>query len=127
MPTHAARARILDDLTLQRTVVNSASSKEGTDPAFSAAAFAMTRKGEISAPVLSKFGYHHPARDRRSARVRSFEEVKPDLMAEQKKQALADARRGYAQIFLTRRSVNTELIDRLQAEAAIGQLERWRS
>ena len=28
------------------------------DPAFAAAAFAMTRKGEISAPVLSQFGYH---------------------------------------------------------------------
>ena len=92
------------------------------DPAFSSAAFAMTRKGEISAPVLSKFGYHIILfEDRRPARVRSFEEVKPDLMAEQKKQALADARAEATRRIFSDPTlkVNTELIDRLQAEAAV--------
>lgn len=90
------------------------------DPAFASAAFAMTRKGEISAPVLSKFGYHIILfEDRRPARVRSFEEVKPDLMADQKKQALADARAEATRRIFSDPTlkVNTELIDRLQAEA----------
>jgi peptidyl-prolyl cis-trans isomerase C len=91
------------------------------DPAFSSAAFAMMRKGEISAPVLSKFGYHIILfEDRRPARVRSFEEVKPELMAEQKKQALADTRAEATRKIFSDPTlkVNTELIDRLNAEAA---------
>ena len=91
------------------------------DPAFASVAFAMTRKGEISAPVLSKFGYHIILfEDRRPARVRSFEEVKPELMAEQKKQALADARAEATRKIFSDPTlkVNTELIERLQVEAA---------
>ncbi len=92
------------------------------DPAFATAAFAMTRKGEISAPVLSKFGYHIILfEDRRPAGVRTFEEVKPELMADQKSKAIAEAkaeatRRIFSDPTL---KVNAELIERLNAEAAV--------
>ena len=90
------------------------------DPTFAAAAFAMTRKGEISAPVLSKFGYHIILfEDRQPARVRSFEEVKPELMAEQKTKAVADARdEATRRIFSDPTlKVDVDLIDRINAEA----------
>jgi len=91
------------------------------DPAFASAAFAMTRKGEISAPVLSKFGYHIILfEDRRPARVRSFEEVKPDLMSEQKSKALADARAEATRKIFSDPTlkVNAELIGRIHVESA---------
>ena len=91
------------------------------DPAFSSAAFAMTRKGEISAPVLSKFGYHIILfEERRPAGVRSFEEVKPELMADQKSKAMADARAEATRKIFSDPTlkVNAELIDRIHGEAA---------
>ena len=90
------------------------------DPAFAAAAFAMTKAGEISAPVLTSFGYHIIRfEDRKPAGIRTFDEVKPELMAELKAKALLDAKAE-----VTRRifsdptlKVDTELIDRLNTEA----------
>lgn len=90
------------------------------DPAFAAAAFAMTKPGEISAPVLTSFGYHIILfEDRRPAGIRTFDEVKPELMAELKAKALVDAkaeinRRIFSDPTL---KVDTELIDRIHAEA----------
>jgi peptidyl-prolyl cis-trans isomerase C len=90
------------------------------DPAFATAAFAMTNKGEISAPVQSSFGYHIILfEDRKPAGFRSFDEVKPELMAELRTKAIADAkadatRRIFADPTL---KVDAELIDRLNAEA----------
>ena len=91
------------------------------DPAFAAAAFAMTRKGEISAPVLTKFGYHVILfEDRRPAGKRSFESVQPEIMADLKAKALADARaEATRQIFADPTlKVNVELIQRIHDEAA---------
>ncbi len=91
------------------------------DPAFAAAAFAMTRKGEISAPVQSKFGYHIILfEDRRPARVRTFDEVKPELMADQKTKAVADARAEATRKIFSDPTlkVNAELIDRIHNESA---------
>jgi peptidyl-prolyl cis-trans isomerase C len=90
------------------------------DPAFAAAAFAMTKPGEISAPVLTAFGYHIILfQGRRPAGIRTFDEVKAELMAEQKAKALADAkaeatRRIFSDPTL---KVDVELIDRIHAEA----------
>ncbi len=90
------------------------------DPAFAAAAFAMTRKGEISAPVLSSFGYHIIRfEDRQPAGIRSFDDVKAELMAELQSKAVADAkaeatRRIFSDPTL---KVDVELIDRINAEA----------
>ena len=91
------------------------------DPAFAAAAFAMTRKGEISTPVLSKFGYHIILfEERRPAGARSFEEVKPELMADQKTKAIADARAEATRRIFSDPTlkVNAELIGRIHNEAA---------
>jgi len=91
------------------------------DPTFATAAFAMTRKGEISAPVLTKFGYHIILfEERRPAAIRTFEEVKPEMMAEQKTNAIAEARaEATRKIFADPTlKVNSELIDRIHNEAA---------
>jgi peptidyl-prolyl cis-trans isomerase D len=64
------------------------------DPAFEKAAFALTRKDEISEPVKSSFGYHIiQLVDRKPAVKRSFEEAKaeiaPQVLLEQKREAKA--------------------------------------
>lgn len=54
-----------------------------TDPVVIKAAFALTKEGEISEPVLSSFGYHLIRFEgRRPARRLSFDEVKDSIMAE---------------------------------------------
>jgi len=89
------------------------------DPAFAAAAFAMTKPGEISAPVLTSFGYHVILfQGRRPAGMRTFDEAKPELMAELKAKAVAEAkaeatRRIFSDPTL---KVDVELIDRIHAE-----------
>jgi peptidyl-prolyl cis-trans isomerase C len=92
------------------------------DPAFAAAAFAMTRKGEISAPVLTKFGYHIILlEDRRPAGVRTFEEVKPELLADQKSKAIGEAKAAETRRIFSDPTlkVNAELIERLNTDSAI--------
>ena len=82
----------------------------------------MTRKGEISAPVLTKFGYHVILfEDRQPAGVRPFEEVKPELMADQKSKAIMEAKAAATrQIFQDPTlKVNVEIIERLNSEAAV--------
>lgn len=60
--------------------------RERMDPAFSKAAFEMKNAGDISEPVLSRFGYHLIRFEgRRPAEVRPFEAVEPQIMAELKK------------------------------------------
>jgi len=63
------------------------------DPAFSAAAFAMTRPGELSLPVLSQFGWHVIKFESRTPPgVRSFEEVRDVIVAEARKKYIDDRR-----------------------------------
>jgi parvulin-like peptidyl-prolyl isomerase len=55
------------------------------DPAFSDAAFALKNVGDLSEPVLSSFGYHLIRLDgRRTGRVKSFDEVKDAILAEER-------------------------------------------
>ena len=66
-----------------------------TDPAFETVLFAL-KKGEISDPVLSPEGYHIiDLRDVRDGKVRSFEEVKPELT---KQYLETDRERRYSEI-----------------------------
>jgi peptidyl-prolyl cis-trans isomerase C len=63
------------------------------DPEFSKAAFALQKPGDVSEPVRSQFGYHVIRLEgRRPARAQSFEEVKPQIMADLRKRYLEDAR-----------------------------------
>jgi peptidyl-prolyl cis-trans isomerase C len=53
------------------------------EPAFSTAAFALKNAGDISAPVLSRYGYHVIRLEgRRPQRQRSFDEVKDRVLAD---------------------------------------------
>jgi peptidyl-prolyl cis-trans isomerase C len=55
------------------------------DPAFSEAAFSLKNVGDVSEPVLSSFGYHLIRLDgRKPSRVRSFDEVKEAIIAEER-------------------------------------------
>jgi peptidyl-prolyl cis-trans isomerase C len=90
------------------------------DPDFAAAAFAMIKKGEISAPILSKYGYHIILfEDRRPAGTRPFDEVKPELMADLRKKALEEARNDVTRKIFADPTlkVNAELIGRINADA----------
>jgi peptidyl-prolyl cis-trans isomerase C len=63
------------------------------DPAFSEGAFALKKVGDVSAPVLSRFGYHIIRLDgRRASRQQTFDEVKGQLMAEMRDKYVAEQR-----------------------------------
>jgi peptidyl-prolyl cis-trans isomerase C len=57
--------------------------RERMDPAFATAAFALTKVGTISEPVLSQFGWHIIRLEgRRESRVRPFDEVRDQIIGE---------------------------------------------
>jgi peptidyl-prolyl cis-trans isomerase C len=63
------------------------------DPAFTDAAFALKRPGEVSAPVLSTFGWHViKLEERRPASVKSFDQVKDQVLAEMRQQFVEERR-----------------------------------
>jgi peptidyl-prolyl cis-trans isomerase C len=91
------------------------------DPAFSAAAFALKNPGDVSEPVLTKFGYHIiRLEDRQPAGVRAFAEVEPELLAQLKKKALDEARAAAQRAIFSDPTlkVNPAIIDQINAEAA---------
>lgn len=64
------------------------------DAAFETAAFALSKKGDISEPVRTQFGFHLiRLDDRKPGRQLTFEEVAPDLLEKLKAQFI-DARRA---------------------------------
>ena len=90
------------------------------DPAFAAAAFALKNPGDISQPVLTKFGYHIiRLEDRQPAGVRPFAEVEPELLAQLKKKALDEARAAAQRAIFSDPTlkVNPAIIDEIHAEA----------
>lgn len=91
------------------------------DPAFAAAAFAMKTKGELSAPVKSAFGYHIILfEDRRPAGIRSFDEVKPEILADLRKRAIDENRAAATRDIFSDPTlkVDKDLIERIYVEGA---------
>ena len=91
------------------------------DPAFAAAAFAMKTKGEISAPVKSSFGWHIILfEDRRPAGYRTFDEVKPQILAELRQRAIDENRAANTRAIFSDPTlkVNNELIEQIYTEGA---------
>lgn len=92
------------------------------DPAFSAAAFAMTKKGELSAPVKSALGYHIILyEDRRPAGIRPFDEVKAEILEDLRKRVKDDARAAAVRDVFSDPTlkVNNALIDQIYTEGAV--------
>jgi peptidyl-prolyl cis-trans isomerase C len=59
--------------------------KSRMDPAFSDAAFGLKNVGDITVPVMSSFGYHLIRLDgRNQARLKSFDEVKDQMIANER-------------------------------------------
>lgn len=86
------------------------------DPAFLEAAFALKNPGELSEPVLSRFGWHVIRLDgRQSGGQRSFEEVKRQIVGELRQKFVNDKRDvALAQIRATPGTqVHKEAIDAL--------------
>jgi len=91
------------------------------DPAFAAAAFALKTKGEISAPVKSAFGWHIILfEDRRTAGYRTFDEVKPQILAELRQRAIDENRAANTREIFSDPTlkVNNELIEQIYTEGA---------
>ncbi len=60
--------------------------KSKMDKAFTEAAFALKKPGDVSQPVLSSFGYHLiRLDDRRPEHVKSYDEVKTEILAQERK------------------------------------------
>jgi peptidyl-prolyl cis-trans isomerase C len=91
------------------------------DPAFSAAAFALAEPGALSGPVKTRFGWHIiRLQERKAAGRRSFDEAKPEIMAEIKKSMVTAARDARIQKAFDDPTlkVNDALIDRINEKAA---------
>ena len=85
-------------------------------PQFEAAAFALTKEGEISPVVKTRFGYHVIRFvDRKPARLRPFEEVRAELVRQLQDAYVNDRVQEYLSAIRNDKSIklNTEAIDAL--------------
>lgn len=63
------------------------------DPAFEAVAFTLQKPGDVSEPVLTRFGYHLIRLEGHTpARQQTFDEVRAQILAEMRQKYVADAR-----------------------------------
>lgn len=66
------------------------------DPAFADAAFKLAAKGDVSEPVLSRFGWHLiRLEDRRVAGPRPFEDVKDEIIGKLRQKYIEDKRNEF--------------------------------
>ena len=85
-------------------------------PEFDKAAFALTKPGERSGIVQSKFGYHIlQLEGRHPARTRSFDEVRNELIQEIRANVQQEARANDAQAMQKEAKINKEAIEAFAA------------
>ncbi|MDA8453516.1 peptidylprolyl isomerase [Acidovorax sp. GBBC 3334] len=85
-------------------------------PEFDKAAFALTKPGELSDIVQSKFGYHIlQLQGRNPARTRTFDEAKDELVQEVRNNAQQEARVADAQALQKEAKINKEAIEAFAA------------
>lgn len=88
-------------------------------PEFDKAIEGLTKKGQISSPVKTQFGWHIiQLVERRPARVRPYEEVADGMRAEAKKRLMMRMRQDFAQEAIKDAKINDEAIKALAASAA---------
>jgi peptidyl-prolyl cis-trans isomerase C len=90
------------------------------DPAFAAAAFALTAPGDLSPVVKATSGYHVILfHERKAPTLLSFDEVKPAILAEIRQDVVANERTAYQSGLLADPApkVNEQLIDKINREA----------
>jgi peptidyl-prolyl cis-trans isomerase C len=94
------------------------------DPDFVAAALALQAPGDLSPVVKSKGGYHLIVlKERTTAGMKPFDEVKPEIMAEIRKKLQEDARQAYIEKMFVDPppKVDEALIDQINADARAGK------
>jgi peptidyl-prolyl cis-trans isomerase C len=88
-------------------------------PEFDVVAFGLAKPGDLSGVVQTKFGYHIiQLQDRKEARVRSFDEVKDELMKDAVATIVQDARVAYAQKMQEGVDIRTEAIANFASQYA---------
>ncbi|MGE5667457.1 MAG: peptidylprolyl isomerase [Betaproteobacteria bacterium] len=71
-------------------------SRGAMDPAFAAAAFKLAKVGDVSEPVLSRFGWHLiKLEGKRPAGLRPFDEVRAQIMAQLEQKYVDDKRDAF--------------------------------
>lgn len=86
------------------------------DPTFEAAAFALANAGQVSEPVLTRFGYHVIRLEgRRAGRQLAFDEVRDQIIAEMRQKHVGEVRDSTITAIRTdqRVKVNQEAVDSL--------------
>jgi len=117
---------VSDDPSVARNKGRLGSSSRGRfDPAFEEAAFALRRPGDISEPVLTRFGYHVIRLEGRTPeRQQTFDEVRAQILADMREKSVGDARDSAIAAIRadTRVQVNQEAVDALVVKVVVPPL-----